>query len=74
MNEVELAFEQPHRLLDSHTTLNDREVRGRGQDAPALDPAVNRMGEVVGEDPYLTEQRARGALTATAAGTALPTM
>jgi len=28
VNEVEPAFEQPHRLLDTQTTLNDREVRG----------------------------------------------
>ena len=42
-----LPLEQPHRHLDPHAALQRREVGGRGDDAVALDPAIDRVGEVV---------------------------
>ena len=56
---LKLAFQEPRGHLDAHPSLQGRKVGRRREDLLALDPAIDRVGEVVREHLYLARKAAR---------------
>ena len=53
---VVFTFEDPHRLIDRDTPLNDGRVRRRREDATFLDVFVHAGSEVIGNDLDLVRE------------------